>query len=191
MFSYSGWTEERTESLIRCGLGNLIGSSRLIRTNSCLTLRRLYSNPTYGRNLVLTYLFYLSFRLLSFVLTLWHAVLRYVALAISLESFLGSSFLNLFWCSNVSTCVGTHTLDTVSLFLTTWQLWQLRDMMSTDCTDFYTYFHFWKKTFRVDNSHNFLNQIYPFGGNLRKPGNLYFRPTDRPTGSRGIKIQPQ
>ncbi len=160
MFSYSGWTEERTESLIRCGLGNLTGSSRLIRTNLCLTLRRLYSNSTYGRNSVLTYLFYLPFRLLSCVLTLWHAVSRYVALAISLESFLGSFFWNLFWCSDVSTCVGTHTLDMVSLFLTTWQLWQLLDTMSRDCTDFDTYFHFWKKTYRVDNSHSFLNQIY-------------------------------
>ena len=31
-------------------------------------------------------------------------------------------------------------------------------MMSTDCTDFDTYFHFWKKTYRVDNSQNLSNQ---------------------------------
>jgi hypothetical protein len=66
-----------------------------------------------------------------------------------------------FWCSNVSTCIGTHTHDTVSLFLTTWQLWQLLDMMSTDCTDFDT--NFCQKTYRVDNSHNFSNQAVSMG----------------------------
>ncbi len=69
--------------------------------------------------------------------------------------FLGS-FRIFFWCSDVSTCVGTHTLDTMSLFLTTLQLWQLLDTISTDPTDFDTYF--WQKTYRVDNFHNFSNQ---------------------------------
>ncbi len=77
-----------------------------------------------------------------------------------LRIFLGYFWI-FFWCSDVSTCIGTHTLDTVSLFLTTWQLCQLLDTMSTDCTEFDT--NFCQKTYRVDNSHNFSNQAVSKG----------------------------
>ncbi len=103
---------------------------------------RLAAAALYGRSLVLTYLFYLPFRLLSCVLTLWHAVSRYVALAISLESFLGSfleSFL-MFRCiymhRNSYTWHSVIIFDNLTALTATWHdinrtywLWHLLSLL--------------------------------------------------------------